>query len=353
VRTADFDYQLPEELIAQHPLPQRDSARLLVLERASGRLEHHLFNELPKLLRPGDLLILNDSRVIPARLFATKASTGARIELFLLQRLEDVPTGSGEIWQALARPARRLQAGEQLLLGDGFCCRIAESEGQGLFKVVFPTGCDVLSGLARYGQMPLPPYIHRPAAADDAENYQTVYALHPGSVAAPTAGLHFSPQLLAELRATGIETASVTLHVGLGTFRPVQAELVEEHRMHAEAYTITGQTAAAINCARHQGRRVVCVGTTAVRTLESAVRAAANGNVEVVAGSSTTDIFIYPGGPGFRVTDALITNFHLPQSTLLMLVCAFATRQDILDAYAEAINQRYRFFSYGDAMLIL
>jgi S-adenosylmethionine:tRNA ribosyltransferase-isomerase len=356
LRTEDFDYELPSELIAQAPLPRRSDARLLVLERRSGAVSHHRVADLPRLLRPGDLLVVNDSRVLPARL-RVRRPTGGRAEVLLLHPAAGDPAQAGSAleWVALARPARRLRPGEFLLpLGpDGTPAptavgvRIVEHLGEGQVAVrlegVAPH--EVAGLLERYGQVPLPPYIRAPL--QDPERYQTVYARVPGSAAAPTAGLHFTPELLAELEAAGIERAAVTLHVGLGTFRPVTADDPARHRMHAEWCCVPPETAEAVARARRRGGRVVAVGTTVVRTLES--RATEDGGVR--AGSGWTDLYILPGWR-FRAVDALLTNFHLPRSTLLMLVCAFAGRQPVLAAYREAVRLRYRFFSFGDAMLV-
>ncbi|MDR1815531.1 MAG: tRNA preQ1(34) S-adenosylmethionine ribosyltransferase-isomerase QueA [Clostridiales Family XIII bacterium] len=356
-----FDYALPEALIAQRPAERRDASRLLVFDRASGRTEDRLFSDLPEYLRAGDVLVLNDSRVLKARLLGEKAGTGGRVEVFLLRE-------EGGVWECLARPARRLRVGDRILfaedarqaLADGRAVGLAaevlaKGEG-GVVTVRFEDGAGkpldaggVYAAVERVGHMPLPPYIKRADEDADAQRYQTVYAREPGSAAAQTAGLHFTEELLARIRAAGVHIAAVTLHVGLGTFRPVQSEDVEGHTMHTEVYHIPQETADAIGAAKTCGRRVVCVGTTSVRTVESAFVDGA-----VKAGYGETDIFLYPGGPsGFRVTDALVTNFHLPKSTLLMLVAAFAGRERILRVYEEAVAKGYRFFSYGDAMLLL
>ncbi|MBX6378806.1 MAG: tRNA preQ1(34) S-adenosylmethionine ribosyltransferase-isomerase QueA [Clostridia bacterium] len=340
---ADFDYFLPPDRIAQTPVEPRDAARLLVLDRRSGRRCHHVFRDLPDLLAAGDLLVLNDTRVLPARLVGRKAS-GGRVEMLLLRRL--TPEAPGE-WEALARPARRLQPGTEVIFGDGqMTARILDRRGDGLVRAAFTSCGDWETALARIGQVPLPPYIRRPVA--DPSRYQTVYAREAGSAAAPTAGLHFTPELIGRCREVGIEVTFVTLHVGLGTFRPVQVQRVEEHRMHAERYRVPAEAAAAVAAARRRGGRVVAVGTTVVRTLETA----ADGDGSLRAGEGWSDLFIYPGFR-FRVVDAMITNFHLPRSTLLMLVAAFAGRDLILEAYREAVAAGYRFFSFGDAMLIL
>lgn len=340
MKVADFDYFLPDELIAQEPVEPRDRSRLLVLERATGRTEHLIFKDCIKFFRPGDILVVNNTRVIPARLFGVKEGTGARIEVLLLKRLDR------DRWEALVRPGKRLKTGTRVIFGEGGLAaevvettatggRVFRFEYEGIFEEV----------LDRLGQMPLPPYITKELA--DKERYQTVYAKTPGSAAAPTAGLHFTPELLASIKAIGVETAEVMLHVGIGTFRPVQAENIEEHQMHAEYYEITAETAAAINRARSAGGRVIAVGTTSARTLETAARE--DGTIR--SGSGWTDIFIYPGYR-FKAIDMLLTNFHLPKSTLLMLVSAFAGREKTLAAYREAVEMRYRFFSFGDAMLV-
>lgn len=345
MRTADFDYELPPELIAQEPIEPRDHARLFVLHRATERFEHRRFYELPELLQPGDLLVANDSRVLPARLYAVKPQTGGRVELLLLK---EHTTG---VWEALVRPSRRVRPGSRVELLDqndapsGLTAVVGETRGAGR-EVRFEAPLHQV--LERCGRVPLPPYIH--TLLQNPERYQTVYARHPGSAAAPTAGLHFTPQLLERLQAKGIRLAFVTLHVGLDTFRPVTEERPEEHKMHAEYIAVPSETAAAVNETKARGGRVIAVGTTVVRTLEAAIRASPSGVLEPYAG--TTDLFILPGFE-FKVIDALITNFHLPRSTLLMLVSAFAGRELILRAYAEAVRERYRFYSFGDAMLIL
>ena len=330
VRTDDFDYHLPEDRIAQRPAP-RGASRLLLLDRGRSGVEHRAIAELAGLLAPGDLLLLNDTRVIPARLWARRP-TGRRFELLLL------------------RPAGRARPGERLLLADGGEVVPVEPRGEGRWRVRFEPALtlDRLDGL---GEPPLPPYISRPDGATpaDSRDYQTVYAAKPGAVAAPTAGLHFTRELLDEVASRGVELAFLTLHVGLGTFRPVTAERVAEHRMHEEWYRFPGATAAAVNRALGQGRRVVCVGTTSVRALESALAA---GDGRVVAGDAWTDLYITPGYQ-FRGVGALLTNFHLPRSTLLMLVSALAGRERVLEAYREAVAAGYRFYSYGDAMLVL
>jgi len=342
VRTSDFDYELPEELIAQEAAP-RGASRLLVVDRAADRLEHRTVSDLPELLAPGDLLVLNDTRVLASRLYAERP-TGRRFELLLLR-----PEADGARWEALLRPSARARIGEVLVLADGGTVAPAEPLGDGRWIVT----CDPSVGterLDRLGEAPLPPYIRRPhgATRQDRDRYQTVYATRPGSAAAPTAGLHFTDALLDRIRAAGVETAALTLHVGLGTFRPVAVDRVEDHTMHTEWYQIPEATAAAVAAARRDGRRIVCVGTTVVRTLEGAM--SRDGTLR--AGEGWTDLFITPGFR-FRGVGAMLTNFHLPKSSLLMLVSAFAGRERVLAAYREAIAERYRFFSYGDAMLIV
>ncbi len=340
---SQFDFHLPEELIAQSPLPHRSASRLMVLHRETGKLEHRSFSDLTEYLRPKDVLVINDTRVRPARLIGTKKATGGRVEILLLKPLGD------DRWEVLAKPARRLKPGHAIRFGNGELQAVVEGEsdvaGGRIVRLLYEAE-DLEALLERLGEMPLPPYIRR--RLGDPERYQTVYARAVGSAAAPTAGLHFTPELLEALRARGVDIAAITLHVGLGTFRPVTAERVEDHRMHAEYYEVGEEAAERIRAARSQGGRVVAVGTTSVRTLESV----AGMHGEIVPSRGWTDIFIYPGYR-FRAVDALITNCHLPRSTLLMLVSAFASRQQILDAYREAVNRRYRFFSFGDAMLIL
>lgn len=339
---ADYDYELPDELIAQMPIEPRDASRLMVLDRANASIEHAHFRDIGRFLDPGDLLVINDTRVIPARLHARR-QTGGLVELLLLRRLPD-----GH-WEAMGRPGRRLHPGEKVQLFDvagASSDRAAMIEGRregGLFAVRLPE--EVEQDLARFGEMPLPPYIH--ARLDDPERYQTVYAAAAGSAAAPTAGLHFTPELLTSLQAGGIQVARVTLHVGLGTFLPVKVEDARLHQMHQEWYSVPAATLAAIRETRVAGRRVVAVGTTSCRTLESL--GVALGSEQDVSG--WTGLFITPGHR-WQVVDSLITNFHLPRSTLMLLVSAVAGRDFILRAYAEAVRQRYRFFSFGDAMLI-
>lgn len=340
-----FDYRLPPERIAQYPTEQRDASRLLVCDRATGRWQDRAFGELPDLLRPGDLLVLNDSRVIPARLLGTLDPGGAQVELLFLKALGPAR------WEALARPARRCRVGTRISFGDGPSkVRVVALAKEGRRVVETEDGASVRELLDRYGVPPLPPYIARHAkpGQEDWERYQTVYATHDGSVAAPTAGLHFTQPLLDRLRTGGIEIRPLTLHVGAGTFRPIRAARVEAHRMEAEEVSLSPEVADAVNRARSQGRRVVAVGTTTCRALESA--ADAEGRVRPL--SRPTDLFIYPGYR-FKVIDALLTNFHLPTSSLLLLVAAFAGREFVLGAYRHAVGSGYRFYSYGDAMLLL
>ncbi|MTI96740.1 MAG: tRNA preQ1(34) S-adenosylmethionine ribosyltransferase-isomerase QueA [Firmicutes bacterium] len=339
MKTSDFDYYLPKNLIAQQPLKSRDRSRLLVLERAGG-VEHSTFSRIGRYLRAGDLLVMNNTRVIPARLHGIKP-TGGHVEILLLNPVND------GTWNCLVKPARRVSLGTLVNFDQELQAEVVASGEEGVRQLRFSlTGNDFDRKLEQLGQVPLPPYIEN--ELDDSERYQTVYATSPGAVAAPTAGLHFTPQLLSDLEAVGIKRTELTLHVGLGTFRPVAVENIQEHKMHSEFYQLGSEAAAAINRTRSEGGRIVAVGTTAVRVLESV--ATPDGSVE--PGQGWTDIFIYPGFK-FRVVDALITNFHLPQSTLLMLVSALAGRERILEAYQEAVAAEYRFFSFGDAMLII
>ena len=340
MRTRDFWYDLPEELIAQTPLQQRDSSRLCVLDRSTGKVTHRHFFDILEYLRPGDCLVLNDSRVLPARLLGHRP-TGGAAELLLLRDLGD------KKWECLAKPGRKLQAGQQVIFGGGeLTATVAEVKEDGNRIVEFHYEGIFLEVLERLGKMPLPPYIKAELA--DQERYQTVYSRHTGSAAAPTAGLHFTNELLEKLREKGVKTAFVTLHVGLGTFRPVKADNILEHHMHSELCMLNEETAAVLNETKQSGGRVICVGTTSCRTLESLVNE--DGSFE--AKSKWTEIFIYPGY-AFKAMDGLITNFHLPESTLVMLVSAFAGRENVLNAYAEAVKERYRFFSFGDAMCII
>jgi len=335
VKTSDFWYDLPPELIAQTPIEPRDAARLLQLDRTSGVMTHHHFYDLPDLLRPGDLLVANESRVIPARIFARKAGSGGAIEILLLRRVD------ATTWQALLR-GHRLRVGTQIEVRPDLMATVIEQLPGGERVIRFTQSID--DRLSELGVMPLPPYIHAPLT--DPDRYQTVYAQTPGSAAAPTAGLHFTPGLLARLGERGISMVHVTLHVGLDTFKPVETEEVEQHHIHTEYAQMTADAAAQIRLAKSDGRRVIAVGTTAVRVLETVARR------DWQAFSGDIDLFIYPGFE-FKAVDALITNFHLPRSSLLMLVSALAGKDKIDRAYAEAIALRYRFFSFGDAMLIL
>ncbi|PUA37410.1 tRNA preQ1(34) S-adenosylmethionine ribosyltransferase-isomerase QueA [Paenibacillus elgii] len=347
-----FDYHLPESLIAQTPLPDRTASRLLTLDKQTGEIGHHTFEQLERYLEAGDVLVLNDTRVIPARLFGVKADTGAKAEVLLLKQLE------GDRWEALVRPAKRLKTGTVLHFGGGapteaggateppLLVATVESEGEMGSRVLRFSYEGIFNELLdRLGHMPLPPYIKE--QLPERERYQTVYAKHEGSAAAPTAGLHFTQEYLNRLEQKGIQLAYVTLHVGLGTFRPVGVESVEQHEMHEEYYEVSAETAELVNAAKRKGGRVVAVGTTSARTLETA--AGEDGMLQ--AGSGWTGIFIYPGYR-FRIVDALLTNFHLPKSTLLMLISALAGRENVLAAYREAVEREYRFFSFGDAMFI-
>ncbi len=336
----DFYYELPQELIAQDPLEDRSASRLLTLDRESGRTEHHIFREIIDILNPGDCLVVNNTRVIPARLVGIREGTGAKVEVLLLKRREE------NVWETLVKPGKKARPGTKILFGDGLLTgEVLEVVEDGNRKIRFYYEGIFEEILDRLGQMPLPPYITH--QLKDRNRYQTVYAKHDGSAAAPTAGLHFTPELLQMIREKGIRIAHVTLHVGLGTFRPVKAENIMDHHMHSEFYMVEEEQARLINQTKAQGGRVIAVGTTSCRTLESA-----SGTEGILkAGSGWTDIFIYPGYE-FRLVDCLITNFHLPESTLMMLVSALAGRDKIMAAYAEAVKERYRFFSFGDAMFI-
>ncbi|MEA5013524.1 MAG: tRNA preQ1(34) S-adenosylmethionine ribosyltransferase-isomerase QueA [Candidatus Limiplasma sp.] len=341
MKTSDFWYDLPQELIAQTPATPRDHSRMLVYDRAGRSIRHLHFYDLPRFLRPGDALVINQTKVIPARLLGEKEGTHVPVELLLLKRQER------DVWEALVRPGRRLLPGVFCSFGDGLLrAEILSTTAEGGRRVRFHYQGVFEELLDRLGQMPLPPYIHEKLL--DQTRYQTVYAKEEGSAAAPTAGLHFTPELLSTIRAMGVAVVPILLHVGLGTFRPVKAEEVSQHHMHVEHYEVQPQAAQAINAARAAGGRCVCVGTTSVRTLETVT-----GEDRIIrAQSGDTGIFLTPGSP-FHATDALITNFHLPESTLLMLVSAFMGREEALGCYAEAVKERYRFFSFGDAMLIL
>ncbi len=339
MKVADFDYDLPEELIAQHPLEPRDSSRLMVLNRENEGVGHHVFHDLPQYLHAGDVLVLNTTRVIPARLIGEK-ETQAKIEFLLLKRLEQ------DNWEVLVKPGKRLKVGQKVSFGNGLLMgELLEIMPDGNRRVKFHYEGVFEEVLDRLGTMPLPPYITE--QLEDQGRYQTVYAQEKGSAAAPTAGLHFTPELLDKLKSQGVEIVDILLHVGLGTFRPVQVEEIDEHKMHSEYYRVTEEAARQINRAKDEGRRVIAVGTTVIRTLETVGR---EGRVQ--PGEGWTDIFIYPGYK-FKIADALITNFHFPRSTLLMLVSAFAGQDFILRAYRLAVQERYRFYSFGDAMLII
>jgi len=346
MRVDEFDYELPPELIAQEPAPQRDGSRLLLLDRATGETQHRGFSDVGGLLAPGDLLVVNDTRVVPARLVGRKPS-GGRVELLLLEREE----GERERWRSWLRASRKPEAGVRVEFEQGLTAEVLGREGD-VWRVELSAAVgEVGEAIERVGQMPLPPYIRREngrSKAADRERYQTVYARRPGAVAAPTAGLHFTPRLLESLSGRDVEIASLTLHVGPGTFQPVRSETVEDHRMHAERYELAPAVADSIESTRRRGGRIVAVGTTVVRVLEGCAAAGRS----VAPGTGECSLFIFPGYH-FNVVDALITNFHLPRSTLLMLVCAFAGRERLLAAYREAVRKRYRFFSYGDAMMLV
>lgn len=341
LKKSDFYFDLPQELIAQDPLEDRSASRLLVLNRKTGAVEHHTFREITNYVRSGDCLVLNNTKVIPARLMGVKEDTGAAIEVLLLKRRDN------DVWETLVKPGKKARPGAKIVFGDG-CLRAevldVEEEGNRLIRFDYEGIFEEV--LDRLGEMPLPPYItHK---LQDKNRYQTVYAKYEGSAAAPTAGLHFTEELLAQIEEMGVNIAYVTLHVGLGTFRPVKADNILEHHMHSEHYEVTPETAELINRTKESGGRVICVGTTSCRTVESA----ADENGRVQPGCGDTEIFIYPGYR-FKVLDCLITNFHLPESTLVMLVSALAGRENVLAAYWEAVEERYRFFSFGDAMLVI
>lgn len=341
MKTSDFYFDLPQELIAQDPLEDRSSSRLLVLDRESGKTQHRVFRDIIEYLNPGDCLVVNNTKVIPARLYGSKIGTDAKIEVLLLKRREN------NVWETLVKPGKKCRVGARISFGEGLLIgevidvvdegnRLIRFEYEGIFEEI----------LDKLGQMPLPPYIHH--QLKDKNRYQTVYAKHDGSAAAPTAGLHFTPELLEEIRKKGVHIAHVTLHVGLGTFRPVKVEDVTDHHMHSEFYIVEPEQAELINRVKKEGGKIVAVGTTSCRTLESAT----DENGILKAGSGWTDIFIYPGYQ-FKMIDRLITNFHLPESTLMMLVSALAGKDKIMAAYEEALKERYRFFSFGDAMFIM
>ncbi|MBQ5641430.1 MAG: tRNA preQ1(34) S-adenosylmethionine ribosyltransferase-isomerase QueA [Ruminococcus sp.] len=341
MKTSDFYYELPKELIAQTPVEPRDSSRLLVLDRRDGSVEHRHFYDIIDYLREGDLIVANDSRVLPARIFGVKDGTGARVEFLLLKQI------SGNRWETLCKPGKKAREGAKFTFGDGLLrAEVAEVREDGNRVVDFDCDESFFATLDKIGQMPLPPYIT--AELQDKERYQTVYSHELGSAAAPTAGLHFTEELMDRIRQKGVKIAYVTLHVGLGTFRPVKVDDVTRHKMHSEHYEIPAETARLINETKQNGGRVIAVGTTSCRTLESV--ATQYGAVKPCEGY--TDIFIYPGYP-FKVLDGLVTNFHLPESTLIMLVSAFAGYDNVMNAYKIAVEERYRFFSFGDAMIII
>ncbi len=350
MRIEDFDYELPEELIAQTPMEQRDKCKLMVLDREHKTVEHRHFYDILNYVNQGDCLVLNDSRVIPARMYGTKESTGAHIEMLLIKRIE------GDRWECMVRPGKRLHDGDTVLF-EGRTGTVLRAEilgyhdpENGTRLVEFSYDGIFMEVLEDIGSMPLPPYINRPAEDSDKEMYQTVYSRIDGSVAAPTAGLHFTKELLRKAQEKGVRIAYVTLHVGIGTFRPVKVDVIEEHKMHFEECSIDEENASVINETIEHGGRIISVGTTSTRTLES-MAVPEDGRYRIKAGETSTGIFIYPGY-SFKVVDALITNFHLPKSTLIMLVSALYDREEILKAYKIAVEERYRFFSYGDAMLI-
>jgi S-adenosylmethionine:tRNA ribosyltransferase-isomerase len=360
---SDFHYGLPEAQIAQEPLPDRSASRLLHMNRRTGEVKDMVFRDLPDLLRPNDLLVLNNSRVFPARLYGRRSGQRAqpvslrnpasrdflqgRVEVLLTRQLSQQPND----WECLVRPGRKIGVGERIYFGDSQQLQgeILTRGGFGERRIRFAPVEDFFQLLEAFGHVPLPPYIEREDCVADRERYQTVYAKQSGSVAAPTAGLHFTPEILARLRERGIETAEVTLHVGLGTFQPVRVEQVANHRLHREPFSISASAAEQLNRALDQGRRIVAVGTTTVRTLESAIAHSSSGRIAAM--TSEANLFIYPGY-SFRIVGAILTNFHLPQSTLLMLVCAFAGREPVLAGYRHAVRQGYRFFSYGDCMFV-
>lgn len=340
LQTKDYYFDLPQEQIAQDPLEDRSSSRLLVLNKETGKREHHIFKDIKKYLKPGDCLVLNNTKVIPARLIGEKEGTGAKVEILLLKRREN------DIWETLVKPGKKARPGAKIIFGGGLLsCEILSIEEEGNRLIQFSYDGIFEEILDQLGQMPLPPYITH--QLQDKNRYQTVYAKYEGSAAAPTAGLHFTKELLKEIEEMGVRLAYVTLHVGLGTFRPVKVDNVKEHHMHSEFYQVDAQAAELINQTKKEGGRIICVGTTSCRTIESA--ATEDGMLKPCSGE--TNIFIYPGYK-FKVLDCLITNFHLPESTLLMLVSALAGREHVLEAYKEAVDMGYRFFSFGDAMFI-
>jgi len=367
VLVSDFNYPLPEELIAQEPLADRAASRLLHLDRAPGQVHDRGFREFPELLRWDDLVVFNNTRVFPARLYGRRSGTKAQpvslrnpaareflkgqVEVLLTRQVSPAPNEEPNEWECLVRPGRKIGVSERLFFGDenGLQAEVVARGSFGERRIQFNPVADFFGAVERLGHVPLPPYIDRADRPEDRDRYQTIYARERGSVAAPTAGLHFTPEIITRMKQRGIETAEITLHVGLGTFQPVRVDRVEDHKLHRESYCISEQAAAKINKALGTGRRVVAVGTTTVRTLEHSVSESGTGRVQ--AGSGEADIFLYPGHE-FRVVGALLTNFHLPQSTLLMLVCAFAGRERVLQAYRHAVEQKYRFYSYGDCMFV-
>ena len=350
MRIDEFDYNLPEELIAQYPSKERDKCRLMVLNREDGSLSHEMFYDIIDHLREGDCMVFNSSKVIPARLFGTKISTGVPVEFLLVKR-----KNNPDEWETMVRPGRRLKPGDRVAFGEGSNQIEAEiiSYGDGGTRIVkFYYDGIFMERLEELGKMPLPPYIDRESEEEDKEMYQTVYADKPGSVASPTAGLHFTEELLEKVKAKGVKLEFVTLHVGIGTFRPVKVENIEDHKMHFEEYSISEETADSINASILSGNRIISVGTTSTRTLESAAyKDEKTGKFLIKSGGGSTGIFIYPGYK-FKIVNALVTNFHLPKSTLIMLISALYNREKILEAYEVALKEKYRFFSYGDAMLI-
>lgn len=343
---SDFDYELPEELIAQYPSQKRDEARLLVVDRESGSIYHERFYDIIDYLQPGDCLVMNDSKVLPARIFGVKKDTGAKAEVLLIKRK------AGDLWEAMVKPGRKLKPGTSIIFSDEpgkrFAADVQEFSEDGTRILKFIYDGDFHERLEENGCVPLPPYIDRPFEELDRQMYQTVYCREEGSVAAPTAGLHFTEELLKKVEKKGVRLAYVTLHVGIGTFRPVKCDAIEDHHMHFEEYEISAENAEIINDTKASGGRIISVGTTSTRTMESA----ADENGILTPGQGSTDIFIYPGYK-FKIVDCLITNFHLPKSTLLMLISALYDREKMLEIYSEAVKEKYRFFSYGDAMIIV
>ena len=339
MKTSEFDYYLPEELIAQHPTSKRDEARMMVLDRYTGKREDKYFYDIIDYLKAGDVLVMNDTRVIPARLFGHRPEKEEKIEVFLLNNIE------GSKWEVLVRPGKKMKIGTEVIFSDELSCKVIDikEDGNRIVKFYFEGIFNEI--LERLGNMPLPPYIKE--KLKDNEDYQTVYSKNPGSVAAPTAGLHFTTELLEKIEEKGVKLAYLTLNVGLGTFRPVNEDEITNHKMHSEFYTLNKETADILNEAKSEGRRIIAVGTTSIRTLESVYKK----NNKICEDSGWTDIFIYPGFE-FKVVDAIITNFHLPKSTLIMLIAAFTSKDIILDAYNDAVSKNYRFFSFGDCMFI-